>query len=168
MVKVCHQKSVYNSADFNNPIGDASDIHDWRSRTVGCANWLGGQNERPRKAAEYIATFMVPLLPEPLNDTWPRNFESICRLCEDAYKLTLVLRKSTSDFKVESVPNGTVIDDSVESQISPQGFIPPHKSQLPTIQGSRIDLTIFGALVKYDRATGERYVLEKSHVACRE
>lgn len=160
------KKCAYGSAGSNNDIGNASDIHEWRRRTVECANWLGGRNKMPRLFAEYIATFMEPLCPEPFKDTSPIHFESIRRLCEDAYKLALVLRKSTSDFKCESMPCETVIDDSIESQISPQAFDPPPKSQAPRIQGSRIVFTIFGALVKYEPATGERYVLEKSHVVC--
>ena len=111
---------------------------------------------------------MEPLLLEPSKDRSPIHFESIRRLCEDAYKLTLILRKSTSDFKCESVPEEIIIDDSLESQISPQAFDPPSKSRAPRIQGSRIAFTIFGALVKYEPATGERFVLVKPHVMCRE
>lgn len=111
---------------------------------------------------------MEPLLPEPLKDTSPIHLESIRRLCEDAYNLTLILRKSASDFKCESVPRDTVIDETVESQISPQAFDPPSKSQAPRIQGSRIALTIFGGLIKYEPSTGERFVLVKPHVVCRE
>ena len=111
---------------------------------------------------------MEPLLPEPFKDTSATHFESIRRLCEDACKLALILRKSTSELKCESVRSGTVIDALVESQISPQAFDPPPKSQAPRIQGSRIVLTLFGALVRYEPATGERYVLEKAHVICRE
>ena len=94
------------------------------------------------------------------------HFKSILRLCEDAYKLALILRKSSSDYKCESVPSGIVIDNRVESEISPQAFDTPQTSQAPMIQGSRIAFTIFGALVKYEPATGERHVLEKSHVVC--
>lgn len=128
------------------------------------ASW---PNARPEIVAEYMATYMKPLLSDLFKETSAIHFKSILRLCEDAYKLALLLRKSSSDYRYETVPNGTVFDDSLESKISSQAFDSPQKSQASMIQGFRIAFTIFGALVKYEPATGERYVLEKSHVVCR-
>lgn len=114
---------------------------------------------------------MEPLLPSPLQSTTATNFKSILRLCQDAYRFAVFLRRSSADFECEIVPDGTVIDEKVESEISVQAFDPPQTPQTPqapVIQGSKIVLTVFGALVKIGPATGERHVLEKSHVVCRE
>lgn len=125
---------------------------------------LDVQNKRPEKIAKYIAQFMEPLLADPSDVKTDIHYKSILRLCEDAYNVALVLRKSHFDYKCESLSDGTLIDEAVEGEIKPQGFDRPQATQDPMIQGSRIAFTMFGALVKYEPAIGERYMVEKAHV----
>lgn len=104
---------------------------------------------------------MEPLLPSPPN--YKLHDPSIQQLCDDAYHLALILRKSKANYKFEVPKERLTITDTVESEISVQDFDGPQAK----LTGSRIHLTIFGALVKFSEPLGERHVLEKAFVICR-
>ena len=114
---------------------------------------------------------MDPLLattPKVLPQGEPKPAEvhdnTVVQLCEDAFKLAILLRKSKANFKCEVQRMGTPIDGTLEAEIAPQAF----DGQPGPVLGSKLAFTIFGALVKYSGyALDERHVLERAHVICR-
>ncbi|MCJ1431996.1 hypothetical protein MMC27_001352 [Xylographa pallens] len=151
--------------------GSPAEIAEWRKRTVECAGWLNGRSSRPEHAAKHIYDFMRPLT--PLSRELPKSHpspestydSSLTLLCNDALKLQLLLRRCKADYKFESFKDGTVINATVGSEVTEQAFDGPFDATAQ--QSVAIAFTISSALVKYDSASGERYVLEKSHVVCR-
>ena len=102
-------------------------------------------------------------LPKGAGDPVKEHDSQVLKLCVDAYQLAVLMRKSRATYRCESCNEGTLIDEKLEPEISAQAF---EGVQAPTINGSKIALTIFGSLVKYSELD-ERHVLEKSHVICR-
>ncbi|MCJ1377669.1 hypothetical protein MMC17_000765 [Xylographa soralifera] len=151
--------------------GSPAEIAEWRRRTVECAGWLNGRSSRPEHAAKHIYDFMQPLTPLPRDI--PKGHSSpdstydssLTLLCNDALKLQILLRRCKADYRFESFKDGTVINSTVGSEITEQAFDGPFDAN--TQQSVAIAFTISGALVKYDSASGQRYVLEKSHVVSR-
>lgn len=146
-------------------LGNTADVAEWRKRTIACASWLKIESTRPRAAATYISEFMEPLLPTPSKSgvqATPPLDRLMLQLCEKAYQLTLILRRSKSKYTYETIKRGAVVDEYNISDISPQAFDVPG---LDEPLGASVAFTIFGALVKYpDMTPNERHVLERSHV----
>lgn len=86
-------------------------------------------------------------------------------LCDKAYELSLLFRKSKkAHFKV-IVMNHMTITEGVEAMVNPQAFEGPSSS---TVLGSTITMTVFGALSKSsDEVSKERIYLEKAQIVCR-
>lgn len=143
-------------------LGNTADVAEWRKRTIECASWLRIESARPRVAADYIAQFMEPLSSKSAPSTTQPLDRLMLQLCEKAYQLTLLLRRSKSRYTYENIKRGTVIDVYNVLDISPQAFDGP---ELEEPIGASVAFTIFGALVKYpDLTPDERHVLDKSHV----
>ncbi|MCJ1283394.1 hypothetical protein MMC26_002722 [Xylographa opegraphella] len=151
--------------------GSLAEIAEWRRRTVEYAEWLNGRSSRPEQTAKYIYDFMQPLIPLPRDvpkghPSAEATYESsLTLLCSDALKLQLLLRRCKADYRFESFKDGTVISATVGSEITEQAFDGPFDANVQ--QSVAIAFTISGALVKYDSATGDRFVLEKGHVVSR-
>ena len=86
-------------------------------------------------------------------------------LCHKAYNLSLLLRRSKkAHFKIVAM-NDKTITEPLEAMVNPQVFEGPPSQ---TILGSKITMTVFGALSKCsDEVSNERIFLEKAHVVCR-
>ncbi|MCJ1395586.1 hypothetical protein MMC18_008472 [Xylographa bjoerkii] len=141
-----------------------AEIVEWRRRTVECASWLAQQSQRPERAAIYIEDFMQPLVsPQPKTATESPYQRDLLTLCTDASKLALRWRGCKADYRVEFYKDGTPVDSASEGGISEQAFNGPFLDRRQRF----IDFTISGSLVKEDSASGERYILERSHVVCR-
>lgn len=90
--------------------------------------------------------------------------KSILQLCEDAYKLTPLVRGCKDSYRFERFEEGQIIDEQLESEIVCQAF---EGQEDEKVRGSRIAFTLCGALVKVsDLDLEKRYVLEKAHVIC--
>lgn len=146
-----------------------SNLAEWRSRTIACAELLDERSSWPEKEAENILEFLDFLLPRQLpsarllDQDEPRR--SMRELCRKAYDLSVLLRRSKkSNFKVDVPINGTVVTSSMLAQISPQASESP-SGIVPGV--SKITVTIFGGLIKSPKdSPEERIVLEQSHVVC--
>jgi hypothetical protein len=90
---------------------------------------------------------------------------TVGELCSKAYDLSEQLRrKKKANYRIDKIRDGTMVTSAVEAKISPQAFEGPPSS----IQGSKVVVTIFGALTKtVEGLADERLVLEKAHVVCR-
>lgn len=149
----------------------SAEIDLWKRKTVECAGLLGRKSLRPARTAEFLRNFMSPLLasqPEgvPTGATHPTEQydKSILQLCEDAYKLTLLVRGCKDGYRFERFEEGQIIDEQLESEIVCQAF---EGQEDEKVRGSRIAFILFGALVKVSNLDLEkRYVLEKAHVIC--
>ena len=103
-------------------------------------------------------------LPHGEPDSTEVHDNTVLQLCQDAFKLALVLRKSKANFRCEVQRTGTLIDANIESEIVPQAF----DGQPGPVHGAKVAFTIFGALVKYSGyALDDRHVLERAHIICR-
>ncbi|MCJ1345772.1 hypothetical protein MMC31_003981 [Peltigera leucophlebia] len=90
--------------------------------------------------------------------------KSVLQMCEDAYKLTLLVRGCKASYRFEKFEAGKIVDKQLESEIVCQAF-EGHEGE--NVRGSRIAFTLFGALVKtFDLDLEKRCVLEKAHVIC--
>lgn len=73
-------------------------------------------------------------------------------------------RNKKATFKTESYKDYTVVTSAIEAKINCQVFDGRSESD---IVGSKIEMTIFGGLVKKpDLSSEATVVLEKSHVVC--
>lgn len=155
----------------NAALAKSADIDLWKRKTVECAGLLGRKSSRPATIADFIRSFMSPLLasqpegvPKGASHPTEQHDKIILQLCEDAYKLTLLARGCKASYRFEKFEEGKIIDEQLESEIVCQAF-EEHEDE--KVRGSRIAFTVFGALVKTsDLDLEERYVLEKAHVIC--
>lgn len=144
-----------------------TDMAEWRSRTIGCSAVLDETSKWPDRTVEDILNFMKPQtnLASRAGDgrrTLERRMED---LCDKAYELSLLFRRSKkAHFKVVAM-NHMTITEGVEAMVNPQAFEGPSS---PTVLGSTITMTVFGALSKSsDEVSKERIYLEKAQVVCR-
>lgn len=155
----------------NAALASSAEIDLWKRTTVKCAGLLGGKSLRPDRTAEIIRNFMSPLLPsQPKGNskgaTHPteQHDKSVLQMCEDAYKLTLLVRGCKASYRFEKLEAGEIVGEQLESEIVCQAF-EGHEGE--NVRGSRIAFTLFGALVKTSDLDLEKgYVLEKAHVIC--
>lgn len=167
MVKVSYQREPYDQRDSNHVAAKARDISKWRTRTMKCAAWLNGQSTRPEKVAKSIAQFMEPLLAEPSEVQQDIHYQSILRLCQDAYQFSLVLRKSKYNYEFVPLSDGAVIEGEAGREVTSQGFDSSQESPDNGFEGYRVAFTSFGGLISCIPGTGERSVVVQAHVVCR-
>ena len=91
--------------------------------------------------------------------------DSVQELCDKAYDLSVLLRKSRGvTFKVIKLPYGFRITEKTEDQVSLQRYV----GRLPQdILGSEVEFTVFGSLTKHLDDSSEPIILEKAQVVCR-
>ena len=91
---------------------------------------------------------------------------SMLELCEKAYALSVLLRKSRKcTFETVIWEKDTPVTAAIKEEISVQSSYGPPQDD---ISMSKIAMTVSGALVKFPEGpSGERVMLEKSQVVCR-
>ena len=167
MVKVSYQREPSDQRNSHHVAGKATDLSKWRTRTMKCAAYLNGQSTRPEKAAKSIAQFMEPLLAEPSEVQQDIHYQSILRLCQDAYQFSLDLRRSKYNYEFVPLPDGAVIEGEASGEV--RGLCFDTSQALPDtgFEGYRIAFTSSGGLISCVPASGERRALVKAHVVCR-
>ncbi|KAI4247951.1 MAG: hypothetical protein LQ352_006041 [Teloschistes flavicans] len=140
------------------------DLAEWRSRTIDCGDWLEQKSQWPGDTCQEILHFLEP----QLSTTASKDLlnKSMRDLCDKAYSLSLLMRRNKkATFKTESYKDYTVVTSAIEAKINCQVFDGRSESD---IVGSKIEMTIFGGLVKKpDLSSEATVVLEKSHVPAR-
>lgn len=108
---------------------------------------------------------MDPQISTPTRGSVEQLERSMRELCEKAYDLSLLLRRSKgATFKILRFRDDDTVTAAVEAEINCQVVDGPRR---PSIIGSRISMIIFGGLEKFSGSSGEeRVILEKPHVVC--
>ncbi|KAK5223510.1 hypothetical protein LTR72_004896 [Exophiala xenobiotica] len=151
------------------------DTSDWRALTLRYCKVLSLKNDdTPKKAGMYIARLFDPWvigrdenIINPKADTYryrhpPQLISDLTDLCREAYDLTVVIRQSTDRYQFISIDEDSKFNSADETNFQPDDMLGPKDK----IVGSKVWLTVFGALVK-ETQTGDRYVVEKARVICR-
>jgi len=146
-------------------------VAEWRSLTLRCAKTLRlAKASRPKHTAEYIKQFLDPWFVVSKKGVssivYPETLENeLLELCDRAYSLALTLRQSTDNYFFMTIPENTKVAAKDETDFEPQDMIGPKNK----LVGSKVWLTVFGALVKKPQAAapGETFIMEKAHVICR-
>ena len=113
-----------------------------------------------------ILDFMAPFESGTNRDTLGR---SMFELCDKAYNLSVLLRRSRkATFETFAWEKDTPVTAAVEGDTSCQMLIGSAQLDSSSLSRSKIYITISGALMKIpEGSSGERVMLEKSHVVCR-
>lgn len=158
----------------NLALAQSAKIDLWKKTTIECAGLLRRENLRPARTAEFSRGYMSPLLasqpekvPQGASHPTEQYDKSVLQLCEDAYKLSLLMRSCNASYRVEKLEKGRIVDEHLESEIVCQAFEDGEDGEDGNVRGSKIAFTIFGALVKTpDLDLEKQHVLEKAHVIC--
>jgi hypothetical protein len=86
----------------------------------------------------------------------------LTELCQAAYDLTVMLRRSTDKYTFVQIEEGTEVLSQEQDSFQVQDMI----GQKSKLVGSRVWVNLFGALVKETR-TNERHVMMKALVICK-
>jgi hypothetical protein len=125
-----------------------------------CAELLGGQTKLPESTATLIWDFMVPILPQ--SKTAEKEADKLIRkLCDDAFNLAILMRKSKDKYIVGAPKENTLMSsfEGAEPQDTERGG-PTVSRESPVIA-----FCLFGALIKRpEHNPDERMVLEPAHV----
>ncbi|KAI4229405.1 MAG: hypothetical protein L6R36_000859 [Xanthoria steineri] len=143
-----------------------SALAEWRSRTIECGALLRENSKWPGETCQDVLGFMEPYL-SATTDASLELLEKLMRdLCEKAYSLSLLLRRSKkATFQIWTAKVDSIVTGPIEANVSCQEFDRPATAE---ILGSRVVMTIFGGLVKIpDETVSGHIVLEPSHVVCR-
>ena len=122
------------------------------------------------KAAKYINALFLPwVLGNPANKTYSKGqtffqypqelMSDLTELCQVAYDLTVMLRRSTDKYTFVPIEEGTEVLSQESDMFQVQDMI----GQKSRLVGSKVWVTLFGALVKETR-TDEKHVMMKALV----
>jgi hypothetical protein len=125
-----------------------------------CVELLDGQTKLPESTATLIWNFLIPILPQ--SKTAEKEADKLVRkLCDDAFNLAILMRKSKDKYIVEAPKENTLMTsfEGAEPQDTERG------GSALSCQSPVIAFCLFGALIKRpERNPDERMVLEPSHV----
>ena len=148
-----------------------ADISDWRALTLRFSTGMGMKNNAlASKTAKYINALFLPwVLGNPANVThskgqtrytYPQELMSdLTELCQAAYDLTVMLRRSTDKYTFVPIEEGTEVLSQESDMFQVQDMI----GQKSKLVGSKVWVNLFGALVKETR-TDEKHVMMKALV----
>jgi hypothetical protein len=125
-----------------------------------CAELFNRPPQLPEIAADAIYNFMLPILPN-VKSIEAETDKLIKKLCDDAYALTILMRKCKDTYVVELPAQNTLMSEfeGAEPQDTERGG-PTTSSESPMIA-----FCLFGALIKRpEHSPAERMVLEPAHV----
>jgi hypothetical protein len=91
----------------------------------------------------------------------PQLVPELTALCQAAYDLAVMLRRSTDKYNFVPIVEGTKVKSQEQEDFEPEDMIGPKSKYI----GSKVWVTLFGALVKESQA-GERHVMVKARVIC--
>jgi hypothetical protein len=122
------------------------------------------------KAAKYINALFLPwVLGNPANKTiskgqivWtypPELMSDLTELCQAAYDLTVMLRRSTDKYTFVPIEEGAEVLSQESDMFQVQDII----GQKSRLVGSKVWVTLSGALIKETR-TNEKHVMMKAIV----
>ncbi|KAF4442544.1 hypothetical protein F53441_11705 [Fusarium austroafricanum] len=86
------------------------EMADWRLATLKCVELMRTKPDAPKETFEDIWDFMLPALTTNRGDE-ERGQASLVRLCEEAYSLAIMMRKSRDTFIVEKPPNRALLSE---------------------------------------------------------
>ncbi|KAL8671692.1 MAG: hypothetical protein Q9168_003814 [Polycauliona sp. 1 TL-2023] len=143
-------------------------LAEWRSRSIDCGAWLQERSHWPDTTCQEILECMDPFMLAATVGAASREQlrRSMHELCDKAYELSVLLRRGKSTtFQVWISEDESVVTPSIEGNVNCQAFV---GASQPDAVGSKVVMTIFGGLVKIpEDSSGDRVILEKSHVICR-
>ena len=146
-----------------------SALAEWRSRTIECGALLGEKSKWPGETSKDVLDFMDPYVSATtVASAMSLDLlkKSMGELCDKAYSLSLLLRRSKkATFQIWTAKVDSIVMGPIEANVSCQKFDGPATAE---ILGSRVAMTIFGGLVKIpDETVSGHIVLERSEVVCR-
>jgi len=139
-------------------------IEDWRLLTLDCAEKLNYPSTGPVEVAAVIWRLLEPLRVSPSSSAGEKEVEvKVVRLCHDAQKLRLIMRRSQHTFQC-LVPGPR---DRYQSAADWDQLVEPVAIEggAPDPANNEIAYTLFGALFKQGTDGGVSWrVLEKAAV----
>lgn len=148
-----------------------NDIGEWRALTVRHAKSLSmKQTNLPARTASHIQRLLEPwstnyLLKLDFQKRANQNsiqYQSLYKLCQDAYDLAVHLRSSSDRYYLISIEDKKKVKDPKEEYFMSESMIGPSSNHI----GSEVWVTLFGALLKESRR-GEQHLITKASVICK-
>jgi len=139
-------------------------IDDWRVATIRCVEECNdGDEETSFATAQRIFNFFAPILSRGFDEASEKRFDShLIELCQDMYRLSMVMRSSRGGYKCRAVMQKShrgqkfaSIEDWAEAVAVDAGK--------DNEAGETVAYMLFGALVKYQQGKPMK-VLEKAQV----
>ncbi|KAG6229156.1 hypothetical protein E4U26_000501 [Claviceps purpurea] len=135
-------------------------ISDWRIATFQCIEGFSAAPQNNSDARGRIRRLLFPLLDSDFSkQDWLKSSTKIDQLCDDAFSLRLLTRKSGDQYEFQEPGNGQVF--------SPTKGVVEVRGALGGSEVSNIvAFSICGALIKYtlNEGTWTEYFLEPAHV----
>jgi hypothetical protein len=135
---------------------------------------LDAKHKTAADTARDMEDFMAPPRPRDRSDAAQKAdtllHDRMGKLCEDAYKLMLTLRRCKDTYRCEMSGAGVKVEAAdVEPLFREHPGNTTGASQEPAVaKEEAVCFTIFGSLVKYpENNMAKRLVLEKAHVVVR-
>lgn len=135
----------------------------WRLATLECIEVLDIQERRSDYVAEELLTFLAPIINKQVQPQEEKQLrERVLGLCRDAFKLTIMMRKSREEYRCEAKKDrmqspAAGRDGWVDAQAVDEGKNDEF--------GDNIAYVLFGALTKHPAYRGEsELVLVKAEV----
>lgn len=135
----------------------------WRLATLECVEALDVQERQSEYVAEELLNFLAPIIDKHVQPQEEKQLrERVLGLCRDAFKLTIMMRKSREEYRCEAKKDrmqrpAAGRDSWVDAQAVDEGKNSEY--------GDNIAYVLFGALTKHPAYRGEsELVLVKAEV----
>ncbi|KAH8654244.1 hypothetical protein BGZ61DRAFT_487128 [Ilyonectria robusta] len=135
------------------------EMADWRLATLKCVELMRTEPDAPKETFERIWDFMLPALTTNHEDE-ERGRAALVKLCEEAYSLAIMTRKSRDTFIMEKPPHRALLSEWTDCV---EEFA--HESIRHGEFTGKIQFCLFGGLSKIpEEHPGAKIVLEKAQV----